>query len=75
MAVNCDPSTLANEARCFDRCIPPGMQDAVKTYLLAVWAGGSLDPNTLMQQAACFRCLDGIQMGVQTYLLCKLLNS
>lgn len=29
-----DPSDLANAARCFSSCIPPGMQMAVRTYLI-----------------------------------------
>lgn len=34
MFVNCDPSELANAARCFESCIPAGMQPAVQNYLL-----------------------------------------
>lgn len=32
--MSCDPSTLANSARCFESCIPVGMQPSVQTYLL-----------------------------------------
>jgi len=32
--MNCDPKELANAARCFETCIPPGMQAAVQNYLL-----------------------------------------
>jgi hypothetical protein len=76
MAVNCDPSTLANAATCFDCDIPPGQQLAVQTYLLAVIAGGSLDPTTLANAARCFQdCIPkGQQLAVQNYLLCQILS-
>ena len=43
MSVTCDPSTLANLARCFNDCIPPGLQAAVQAYLLCqiAAAGGT----------------------------------
>jgi hypothetical protein len=51
------------------------MQSEVQTYLLAVIAGGSLDPNTLMQQAACFRCIPkGMLAEIQVMLLCNIVN-
>lgn len=76
MAVNCDPSSLANAAKCFDSCIPPGEQLAVQTYLLAVIAGGSLDPSVLANAAKCFdTCIpQGEQLAVQNYLLCQIAN-
>lgn len=71
MALNCDPSALANAATCFDKCISPGDQPAVETYLLSLIAGGSTDPATLFNNARCFHsCIPkGEQLGVQTYLL------
>jgi hypothetical protein len=36
--MDCTPSSLSAAARCFS-CIPPGMVPAVKTMLLAKWAG------------------------------------
>ena len=74
MAIDCDPSTLANDARCFQSCIPNEMQQAIQTYLLAVIAGESLDPDTLLEKAKCFKCLDGMQAEVQSYLLCAIAN-
>lgn len=76
MAVNCDPSDLANQARCFDSCIPPGEQLAVQTYLLSIIAGGSTDPKVLADAAKCFvSCIpEGHQIAVQNYLLCQILN-
>ena len=43
MAINCDPSSLANAARCFSSCIPVGEMQAVITYLLCqlVTSGGT----------------------------------
>lgn len=71
MALNCDPSALANAATCFDKCISPGDQPAVETYLLSLIAGGSTDPATLLNNARCFHsCIPkGEQLGVQTYLM------
>jgi hypothetical protein len=76
MAVSCDPNDLMRAAACFDKCIPPGMQSAVQTYLLAVIAGGSLDPQVLMDAAKCFKCIPpGELAGVQAMLLCNILNA
>lgn len=72
--INCDPQALVTAAEQFQCCIPDGMQMAVQTYLLAVIAGGSLDPQVLARAAECFKCLDGMQAEVQTYLLCQILN-
>jgi len=76
MAVNCDPSSLADAAKCFDSCIPPGDQLAVQTYLLAVIAGVALDPSALANAARCFQqCIPkGEQLAVQNYLLCLIVN-
>lgn len=41
---SCDPSSLANAARCFDSCVPPGQQQALKTSLLCAYANGSGPP-------------------------------
>lgn len=46
---------------------------AAKAYLLAVIAGGSLDPDTLLAAAKCFKCYSKKQhMMVQSYLLCQI---
>jgi hypothetical protein len=56
-------------------CIPAGAQNEVILYLLAQIAGGSTDPNTLMQEASCMRCIPaGMQDEVITYLLCQIVN-
>ncbi len=45
----------------------------VQTYLLAVSAGGSTDPATLLAQAKCFLCLTPEeQQIVQIFLECQL---
>jgi hypothetical protein len=46
MPVNCDPSSLANAARCFASCIPPGEFEAVKVYLICEYANKSTGPAT-----------------------------
>lgn len=78
MAANCDPSTLANQANCFLCNIPPGMQAAVQTYLLAqiakqLGAVSTTDPLALQTAASSFIDISN-QLAVQNYLLC-LLNS
>lgn len=76
MPISCDPNDLAQAAACFDKCIPPGDQLAVQTYLLAVIAGESIDPNALMQKAACMKCIPkGMQLEVMLYLLCQIVNA
>lgn len=65
-----DINELQESSKCFT-CLKPGQRDYVETYLLAVAAGGSLDPNTLLAQAQelCFDCLtDGQRETVNTYL-------
>lgn len=44
MAISCDPSTLANAARCFDSCVPDGMQQALKTSLLCQYSNVPVGP-------------------------------
>jgi hypothetical protein len=76
MPISCDPGDLIKAAACFDKCIPEGMKPAVITYLLALMAGGSTDPNVLMQQAKTMKTIPaGMQAEVQTYLLCQLVNA
>jgi hypothetical protein len=72
-----DPSVLANNARCFESCIPIGMQASVQTYLLAVIAGVDLtNPSALANAARCFmQCVPpGDQLAIQNYLLVQLLS-
>ena len=66
----CDTSTVAELSACFS-CLTKAQRDMVKTYLLAVIAGGSLDPATLMADAACFQCLTPRQLQLlEPYLMC-----
>lgn len=47
MPISCDPSDLADLARCMS-CIPPGMLQEVKTDLICQWAeGGSVQLNNV----------------------------
>lgn len=68
MAISTDPSVLAAASRCFDTCIPPGDQAAVKTYLLGQIAGVT-DPAAVMTGARCFSsCISpGALPAVQAY--------
>lgn len=76
MPVSCATNDLIAGAKCFDQCIPPGMQAAVQTYLLAVIAGGTMDPRELAHAARCFEsCIPrGEQLAVQNFLLCQIVN-
>lgn len=51
------------------------MQKPVELYLLAVAAGGSLDPATLVAAAKCFcQIPKSMQEPVEEYLLCQIAN-
>lgn len=69
-----DVNTLMEDARCF-ACLEPGELQQVKTYLLAVIAGGSTDPNVLLEAARCFDCMEPGQLRqIQVYLLNQIAN-
>lgn len=71
MAIACEPTELAALAKCF-LCMTQDEIEAVKTYLLATLAGGSLDPETLLAEAKCFQCIDReTARNLQNYLLCQ----
>lgn len=81
MAINCDPSSLANAAICFQQCVPEGMQVALQNYLLAqilhqLNPSSPTDPVSLLKLATAqgnsFIQLDGIQEAVQSYLTCQI---
>lgn len=73
MAVDCTPNALVEASRCFD-CLTPDQKQSVIAYLLAVIAGGSTDPTTLLENARCFQgCLTiGQLKAIQVYLLCQI---
>lgn len=74
MAQSCNTDDLVAASKCFNSCIPDGMQQAIQTYLLNVISGLNYTPDQLMNAAKCFRCADGMQQEIQTYLLCQILN-
>ncbi len=75
MPVTCTATSLASEAACFTG-MSPDQKEAVKVFLLAVIAGGSLDPATLATAAACYQGMSPDQSAaVQTYLLCQIANA
>lgn len=75
MAVICTPSELADLSKCF-MCLTPAQREAAKTYSLAVLAGVSTDPETLMAEAKCFSCLTPKQLKLlQPYLMCLIANA
>jgi hypothetical protein len=74
-----DPSALANAANCFSCVVPPGDQQAVQTYLLAVIAGvdtSQAGVQALVNNARCFSCTipPGDMLAVQNFLLVQLLS-
>lgn len=69
-----DVNALLEASKCM-ACLEHGELQWVKTYLLAVIAGGSTDPNVLLEQARCMECLEPGQLRqVQTYLLSQIAN-
>lgn len=77
MAVTTDASALANAARCYSNCIPPGQELAVLVYILAQQAGlGDVDPKELANRAKCYEsCLSsGMAWAVVIYLLVQIAN-
>lgn len=51
------------------------MQKPVELYLLALIAGGSTDPATLVRAAKCFTCIPkSMREPVEEYLLCQIAN-
>jgi hypothetical protein len=65
---------MANAA-CFDAALTETQRSAVQTYLLAVIAGGSLDPETLLASAKCFVPMTQEQReSIQAFLLCAIVN-
>lgn len=70
-----DVTGILDQSACFD-CIPKGMQEPVQTYLLALIAGGTTDPQALLAAAACYDCIPkGMQSAVQIYLLNQIVSS
>lgn len=74
MPVSCAPADLAAAAKCF-QCLPSEQKQWIDTYLLAVIAGGSTDPNTLAIAAKGFQGIPpGMLRRIQAYLLCQIVN-
>lgn len=55
-------------------CLMPSSHLSIQTYLLYVKSGLNLTVSELVNAAKCFACLQGIQVPVQTYLLCRILE-
>ena len=83
MAINCDPSSLANSASCFSCTVPIGGQLPLQTYLIAqialnLGAITSADPAVLMSDPNVAKFMQtippGLHLAVQNVLLCALVN-
>ena len=74
MPVSCESNSLLTGAACFG-CLDSEQSIAVQTYLLAVLAGGSLDPQALLEQAVLYLDLTPDQrQSIQVSLLCQIVN-
>lgn len=75
MSALTDLRAQAAQAACF-KCLPVDTAQAIKTYLLAVIAGGSLDPKTILSQARGFFAIpSGMLPAVQATLAATLAGS
>lgn len=76
MPVSCDTNSLIDAAKCYQQCIPDGMQAAVQTMLIAAITGDTRTPSQLASAATFFfSCVPpGEQLAIQNYLLCQLLS-
>lgn len=76
MTISCEPADLIDAAKCMDRCVPPGLQLAIQTMLLANIAQDTRSPQELANAARCFfSCIPpGEQLAVQNMLLCAISN-
>lgn len=62
-------------AACFEAQLSEAQRGAIQTYLLAIIAGGSTDPQTLLTAASAFQNLSGVQLAqINAYLLCAIVN-
>lgn len=66
------PQQIVDLAACFFSCIPPGDLGDVETYLWAVNAGGSTDPQVLLPASAAFQRVNGHDYMVELYLLTQI---
>lgn len=71
---SCDPDDLMAAANEIYSKIPSGRQLAVQTYLMAVRAGITTDPDELAELAKHFNYGDQQSLQVQSYILCQIAN-
>ena len=75
MPVTCTPQSLSDASACFEMQLTDAGRTAIQTYLLAVLAGGSTDPQALLTAATQFGNLSVPQLlQIQAYLLCQIVN-
>lgn len=72
MAV-CTPESTAAASACFACALNDHQLQAIKVYLLAVLAGGSMDPATLMAAAKDFQAFNSLNLAqLEAYLTCQI---
>lgn len=66
-----DVSAILNSARCYNQCIPPGMERAVMIYLMTIGMSIDVTPDALVKASSCYNnCIpDGMKDAVMIYLL------
>lgn len=73
--IECDANSLANAARCLSSSLGSTSLLAIEVYLLAIMTGQSTDPNVLMEQAKCMKCIpQGLFPAVIASILCRWAN-
>ena len=74
MAIDCDPSALAESAKCF--CFPKDVEQAVIIYLLAQIASNTMTPSELAAAAAPYMGMPkNVQEAAMLYLTCQISNA
>ena len=74
MAIDCDPSALAELSACY--CFPENVERAIIVYLLAQIAGSTLTPAQLAAAAAPYVGMPkNVQEAAMLYLTCQISNA
>lgn len=75
MAISCETNDLLAVASCM-QCLEPVQHLMVQTYLLALIAGASTDPNVLIELAKGFqRVPPAVLQQIEVYLLCQIADA
>jgi hypothetical protein len=72
--IDCSPTELMQGARCLENCLGGPSLVAIQTYLLAIMAKHSTEPNVLINEARCLQnCIPaGFFPAIIAKLLCDI---